>query len=72
MEMTQNQKHLYTKKLVAWWLWEPANPDCLAVDSNLVLTNLMYYKKVSIYLYIYYYKGAVVTLVKCTKSKQIS
>lgn len=44
--MLQNQKHLYTKKPVTCWLWEPANPDRLAVISNLVLTNLTYNKKV--------------------------
>lgn len=27
MEMLQNQKHLYPQKLVAYWLWEPVNPD---------------------------------------------
>lgn len=51
MEMPQNQKHLYTKKLVAWWLWESANPDCLVVVTNLALTNLRYLKKVLIDIY---------------------
>lgn len=33
IEMPQNEKPLYIEKLVAYWLWEPVNPDATSVHQ---------------------------------------